>query len=83
MIGWINNLLNEFDYNDKDFAKPRRRMNALNFPSQQAGRFLSETLSIPSDDLDPKPFLDSLEQREQAIEADLDVMMKRKEHFKA
>ncbi|KAL3910716.1 MAG: hypothetical protein SGARI_001986, partial [Bacillariaceae sp.] len=54
MIGWLSTMLepeleeaNQYDH----FARPHRRVEALNLPPQQVDRGLSETLSIPSRDL--------------------------------
>lgn len=58
MIGWFDNLSvsepqdHMFYRRSHDFARPIARLNALNFPPNEVGRGLSETLSIPTGDLD-------------------------------
>jgi len=85
MLGWIDSLLidgeqdrllnHPFPIRREEFDRPEKRLNALNYPPKEVGRGLSETLSIPSDDLDPKPFIDTLEERKEQINADLDKMV--------
>jgi hypothetical protein len=48
-------------------------VNALNFPPKEVGRGLSETLSIPSDDLDMPSFFDTMDVRNE-LNADFDRM---------
>jgi len=85
MIGWIDSLLKDhtkdlkvnggvFERNDNKFEKPEKRANALNFPPQKVGRGLSETLSIPSDDLNLADFYDTLDERNVQLNADFDKM---------
>jgi len=81
MIGWIDNLLVDERKNaewpwstSSDFAKPENRVNALNFPPTNVGRGLSETLSIPSDDLNFAAFADTIDGRNEQLNADFDEM---------
>jgi len=48
MIGWIDNMLEESSDDGQGYVA---RTKALNVPPKEVGRGLSETLSIPSDDL--------------------------------
>jgi len=80
MIGWIDSLLadGERDPRMKEtwwgdhFAKPTARINALNFPPTEVGRGLSETLSIPSEDLNFASFIDTLDERNKKLNADME-----------
>ena len=81
MIGWIDSLLMDYrhradarsDYHDEKFKKAENRINALNYPPKDVGRGLSETLSIPSDDLDEMAlFCDTASIRKEQLNADFD-----------
>ena len=86
MIGWIDSLLidHQIDFKSKhrhlgsmgEFDKAEKRVNALNFPSKEVGRGLSETLSIRSDDLNFPSFYDTLAERKEQLNADSDKMHK-------
>jgi len=78
MIGWIDSLLKEGERERENaylyshhFNKPEARINALNFPAKEVGRGLSETLSIPSDDLNFPPFFDSLQDADKKLKSDM------------
>eukprot|EP00529_Nitzschia_sp_RCC80_P017733 CAMPEP_0113443108 /NCGR_PEP_ID=MMETSP0014_2-20120614/1963_1 /TAXON_ID=2857 /ORGANISM="Nitzschia sp." /LENGTH=846 /DNA_ID=CAMNT_0000334043 /DNA_START=210 /DNA_END=2750 /DNA_ORIENTATION=+ /assembly_acc=CAM_ASM_000159 len=83
MIGWIDSLLTDHRhrpenqsnerYDDIEFKKAENRIDALNYPPQDVGRGLSETLSIPSDDLEEMAmFYDTAGRRNEQLNDDLD-----------
>ena len=52
MIGWIDHILeDDSDVHDEFQRNSRKRTMALNNTPRQIGRGISETLSIPTDDL--------------------------------
>jgi hypothetical protein len=85
MIGWIDSLLKNdecsrgefyWDRPREEFVKPERRFNAMNFPPNGVGRGLSETLSVPSDDLAERyaSFIDTLDELNEKLNADMEKM---------
>ena len=91
MIGWIDSMLTDgeresaskrgYDWGSSMFVKAKARMNALNYPPSEVGRGLSETLSIPSEDLNDtfEPFIDTVDGRLVTMNADFDNMIVDKE----
>ena len=80
MIGWIDSLLKNDErsrrWRNDEFEKPGRRFNAMNFPPNGVGRGLSETLSVPSDDLEERygAFIDALDEHNEKLNADMEKM---------
>ena len=83
MIGWIDSLLTDHrqskdkhrdeQMDDRYFKKTENRINALNYPPKNVGRGLSETLSIPSDDLQEMAlFHNTASRRKEQLNADFD-----------
>jgi hypothetical protein len=84
MIGWIDSLLKNDERSrdkhwttpDEVLGKPERRFNAMNFPPNGVGRGLSETLSVPSDDLAERygSFMDTLDELNEKLNVDMEKM---------
>ena len=77
MIGWIDTLLEEQEVQElhysTSFDRAKRRVSALNRAPTDVGRGLSETLSIPSDQLQAEEWnvLDYIKDFQTALEGDM------------
>ena len=73
MIGWIDNLLkseeSDLEREDDELMFDYKRIKALNVPPTKVGRGLSETLSIPSEDLESTfNFITTLDEMKETLE---------------